>query len=84
MDPSIDKSARQYDHPLGGLRRRDLHPDPIQQFEVWFDAAVAAGIRDVNAMSLATATGAGRPSVLKIFVMPTLRLRIPLLIRPSP
>jgi pyridoxamine 5'-phosphate oxidase len=52
-----------YEHSEPGLRRRDLDPDPIKQFANWFTAAIEAKIRDVNAMSLATATAAGRPSV---------------------
>lgn len=46
-----------------GLRRSDLNPNPLKQFAAWFTAAVEAGIRDVNAMALATATRDGRPSV---------------------
>jgi pyridoxamine 5'-phosphate oxidase len=45
-----------------GLRRADLHADPLQQFSAWFAAALAADIRDVTAMSLATATPDGKPS----------------------
>jgi pyridoxamine 5'-phosphate oxidase len=52
-----------YEHDPKGLRRRDLDSDPIKQFSEWFTAAVEAGIRDVNAMSLATATPDGRPFV---------------------
>jgi pyridoxamine 5'-phosphate oxidase len=52
-----------YEHAPHGIRRRDLDPDPIKQFSNWFTAAIEAGIRDVNAMSLATATVDGRPSV---------------------
>jgi pyridoxamine 5'-phosphate oxidase len=36
--------------------------DPVEQFRVWFEAALAAGIEDANAMVLATADAAGRPS----------------------
>jgi pyridoxamine 5'-phosphate oxidase len=46
-----------------GLRRADLHSDPIEQFSAWFAAALAADVRDANAMSLATATTDGKPSV---------------------
>ena len=58
VDPLPD-----YDHRATGLRRRDLDPDPIKQFSNWFTAAVEAGIRDANAMSLATATKDGKPFV---------------------
>ena len=63
MDASLDPGSPQYEHALRGLRRRDLHPDPLRQFSNWFTAAIEMQIRDVNAMSLATATGNGRPSV---------------------
>src|SRR2546430_14610412 len=52
-----------YEHAGKGLRRGDLDPDPIKQFGNWFTAAIEVGIRDVNAMSLATAGRDARPSV---------------------
>src|SRR5216110_2938269 len=58
-----DPAASAYDHAAHGLRRSDLDPDPIKQFSNWFTAAIEAGIRDVNAMSLATAGRDARPSV---------------------
>lgn len=63
MDLPRDPAASRYDHVGKGLRRSDLHSDPIKQFGNWFTAAVEAGIRDVNAMSLATADRRARPSV---------------------
>jgi pyridoxamine 5'-phosphate oxidase len=53
----------EYSHTKQGLRRRDLDPDPIKQFGNWFSAAIEAKIRGVNAMSLATASTQGIPSV---------------------
>jgi pyridoxamine 5'-phosphate oxidase len=41
---------------------RDLHPDPIVQFRAWFDEAVAAGVREPDAMTVATAGASGAPS----------------------
>jgi len=52
-----------YEHAERGLRRRDLDADPVKQFSNWFTAAIEAQIRDVNAMSLATAGRDGKPSV---------------------
>ena len=52
-----------YSHADRGLHRRDLDPDPIKQFANWFTAAIEAEIKDVNAMSLATASADGKPSV---------------------
>jgi pyridoxamine 5'-phosphate oxidase len=58
-----DLTGLRNEYVAHGLRRADLHPDPFHQFGAWFAAALAADIRDVNAMSLATATPAGKPSV---------------------
>jgi pyridoxamine 5'-phosphate oxidase len=63
MDTPIDPVSSRYDHVARGLRRGELDPDPIRQFSSWFTAAIEAGIRDVNAMSLATATADARPFV---------------------
>ncbi len=63
METPRDPGSTRYEHTPHGLHRRDLDPDPIKQFSNWFTAAVEAGIRDVNAMSLATASKEARPSV---------------------
>ena len=60
MPPDLTGLRNEY--AAHGLRRADLHPDPLQQFGAWFAAALAADIRDVNAMTLATATPDGKPS----------------------
>ena len=57
----INLAALRHDYAARGLRRADLDPDPMRQFSEWFGDAVAAKIRDVNAMSLATATRDGVP-----------------------
>lgn len=41
----------------GGLSEQDADPDPLVQFDSWFTAAVTAGLREPNAMVLATADG---------------------------
>jgi pyridoxamine 5'-phosphate oxidase len=63
MDVPRDPAASRYEHIGKGLRRSDLNRDPIKQFASWFTGAIEAGIRDVNAMSLATAGPDARPSV---------------------
>lgn len=40
----------------------DLDRDPIAQFLVWLAQAAEAGMREPNAMTLATATASGEPS----------------------
>jgi pyridoxamine 5'-phosphate oxidase len=61
MDP-LDVANLRREYETDGLRRADLHPDPIEQFSVWFSGAVEAALPDVNAITLATATPDGRPS----------------------
>jgi pyridoxamine 5'-phosphate oxidase len=61
MDP-LDIASLRREYETQGLRRADLAPDPLAEFSIWFLAAAGAGIPDVNAMALATATPAGRPS----------------------
>jgi len=44
------------------LDERVIDPDPINQFKLWFDDAVASGMKLPEAMTLATATPDGTPS----------------------
>jgi pyridoxamine 5'-phosphate oxidase len=41
---------------------QDLHPDPMVQFRTWFDEAVADGVREPDAMTVATAGRDAAPS----------------------
>jgi len=59
----LDLTGLRTEYLSHGLRRADLHSDPLRQFGAWFAAALAADIREVNAMTLATATPEGKPSV---------------------
>ena len=63
LETPRDPAGSHYEHGASVLRRRDLDPDPVKQFANWFTAAIEAGIRDVNAMSLATAGRDGKSSV---------------------
>jgi pyridoxamine 5'-phosphate oxidase len=51
---------RQYSQPP--LRKSDLDPDPLKEFQKWYDRAVATIPILPNAMTLATATPDGVPS----------------------
>jgi len=42
--------------------------DPIRQFKDWFDAALRAGIKEANAMTLATSTRDGKPSARMVLL----------------
>ena len=58
----MDISERRKEYNRGFLEIADLQADPFQQFRLWFDDAVAANVPEPEAMTLATANGAGRPS----------------------
>jgi pyridoxamine 5'-phosphate oxidase len=50
------------EYAMAALDVADVKPDPLDQFSLWFNDAQAAGVREPNAMTLATATPSGRPS----------------------
>jgi len=59
----VDHAARlRKEYTRAGLTEADAASDPIEQFRSWFDEALAAGLHEPNAMTLATATPEGRPS----------------------
>ena len=50
------------DYKLQSLDEKDVLPDPIDQFEKWWQDVLGSTIEEVNAMTLATANKNGRPS----------------------
>jgi len=54
--------------PLEILDEKHVERDPIKQFQLWFDDAVAAKIPLAEAMTLATATADGRPSARMVLL----------------
>jgi pyridoxamine 5'-phosphate oxidase len=50
------------------MDERDLDPDPLRQFEVWFAEAREAGVEVPEGMALATATAEGRPSARMVLL----------------
>ena len=55
-------------YTAGTLRRSDLSEDPYMQFSNWFNDAVAAKIRDPNAMILSTIGSDGIPTARTILL----------------
>jgi pyridoxamine 5'-phosphate oxidase len=45
-----------------GLLESDVVANPYDQFQIWFEQAVAANILEPNAMTVATVTAEGKPS----------------------
>jgi pyridoxamine 5'-phosphate oxidase len=64
--PDVAAMRRQYN--LGALREEAMLADPIEQFTAWFRDAIAAGVLEANAMSLATADARGRPLVRTVLL----------------
>jgi pyridoxamine 5'-phosphate oxidase len=51
-----------------GLSRKTLDSDPFRQFEMWFKQACKADIIDANAMSLATVSVDGKPTLRTVLL----------------
>lgn len=58
----MDMQALRKEYTQRGLAEGDLAADPVAQFRAWLGEAAAAGIREPNAMTLATVGVDGRPS----------------------
>jgi pyridoxamine 5'-phosphate oxidase len=60
LEPGYE--GRRVEYIRASVDADDLHPDPIRQFLAWLTEAGEAGIREPNAMTLATASATGEPS----------------------
>ncbi|WP_194436927.1 pyridoxamine 5'-phosphate oxidase [Vibrio fluminensis] len=49
------------EYTKGGLRRKDLLSDPIDQFNLWLQQAINAKLMDPTAMTVATVDETGQP-----------------------
>lgn len=56
------------DYRRGKLRREDLNPDPLAQFQLWLEEASAAKTIEPTAMSLATVGADGSPRVRTVLL----------------
>lgn len=63
-----DFAALREDYRHAILDESDVDPDPIRQFSLWFDQALSAGLKEANAMALATATRDGVPAVRMVLL----------------
>ena len=61
-------AAMRRSYERGGLAEGDLAPTWSAMLERWLDDAVAGGVREPNAMVLATADAAGRPSLRTVLL----------------
>ena len=51
-----------------GLDEQTINPDPINQFQIWFNDAITAKLPLPEAMTLATATPDGKPSARMVLL----------------
>lgn len=56
---SLEDNRREYDY--GKLSRESLRDDPFDQFTLWMNQAIEAGVQDPTAMSVATVSAEGKP-----------------------
>ena len=64
----MDASSLRQEYTSAGLDKADVDPDPIVQFDEWFENAVEADLYEPNAMILATATNDGKPSARTVLL----------------
>ncbi|MDC0611974.1 pyridoxamine 5'-phosphate oxidase [Vibrio sp.] len=57
----MDLSDIRREYTKGGLRRKDLCDNPIEQFEKWLQQAIDAQLPDPTAMTVATVDSTGQP-----------------------
>lgn len=62
-----DLARMRQDYEAHGLQEADVAADALDQFERWFEDAVAAGVREPNAMVLATVVD-DRPSTRHVLL----------------
>ncbi|XP_061372066.1 pyridoxine/pyridoxamine 5'-phosphate oxidase 1, chloroplastic [Gastrolobium bilobum] len=60
--PQIDISALRENYISPEFLEEQVEADPIKQFRKWFDGALAAGLKEPNAMALSTVGKDGKPS----------------------
>ncbi len=60
-DRTVNLADLRAEYSTVGISREELNDDPVEQFRAWFDQALASGIHEPNAMTLATAGSDGRP-----------------------
>lgn len=56
----LSKMRREY--KTGSLNETEMPSDPFNEFKLWMEAAIASGIAEPNAMTVASATPDGKPS----------------------
>ncbi|NJK41636.1 MAG: pyridoxamine 5'-phosphate oxidase [Acaryochloridaceae cyanobacterium SU_2_1] len=56
------------DYRRQALLEKEVDPDPLRQFQIWFEQALQAELREPNAMTLATVSAEGNPSARMVLL----------------
>lgn len=64
----MDLAEFRKEYSSRGLRREELATDPISQFDTWFKQAIELQVHEPNAMSLATSSDQGMPSLRTVLL----------------
>ena len=65
---SKDLADLRREYSIQPLSRDQLDADPLQQFDRWFNAALEVEAMDANAMSIATVSETGQPSLRTVLL----------------
>ncbi|MBI4290264.1 MAG: pyridoxamine 5'-phosphate oxidase [Betaproteobacteria bacterium] len=68
MASSMNIAEMRQEYMRAGLDEANAARDPFDQFKAWFDDAVSSGLAIPNAMTLATADAAGRPTARAVLL----------------
>ncbi len=63
-----DLTKMRQEYTTKGLHRKDLDPDPLKQFELWFGQAIKAELLEPNAFTLATVGKDMMPSIRTVLL----------------
>lgn len=63
-----DIAALRENYTRGGLEREGLAEEPLAQFRLWMEEAIAAKLLEPNAMSLATVSAEGEPTIRTVLL----------------
>jgi pyridoxamine 5'-phosphate oxidase len=64
----MDIAQLRQEYTKEGLSRQNLKADPFEQFELWFRQAIQQQLPEANAMTLATVSQTGQPSVRAVLM----------------
>ena len=64
----MDAANLRREYTRAGLHESGMDPDPIVQFNAWFEKVIDANLHEPNAMIVATATENGEPSARTVLL----------------